>query len=105
MASQTTNLELLLSRQVFAPNGRKVGRIEEIQAEADGDDLVVTEYHLGAPGMLERLSASLIGGAILDLFGLRKRNAFRVPWDKLDLSDPRHPRLTCEAEELNRLER
>jgi sporulation protein YlmC with PRC-barrel domain len=105
MAGQTINLELLLSRRVLTRDGRPVGRIEEIQAEADGDDLVVTEYHLGAPGMLERLSASLIGGAILDLFGMRKRNGFRVPWDKLDLSDPEHPRLSCEAEELDRLQR
>jgi sporulation protein YlmC with PRC-barrel domain len=105
MAGRTINLELLLSRQVFAVNGRAVGRIEEIRAEADGDDLVVMEYHLGAPAVLERLSASHIGAAILDVFSLRKQKGYRVPWDKLDLSDPQHPRLTCKVGELDRLEK
>jgi hypothetical protein len=27
-----------------------------------------------------------------------------VPWDKLDLSDPEHPRLTCPIAELAPLE-
>jgi sporulation protein YlmC with PRC-barrel domain len=100
MPSQTVNLELLLGRSVVAPDGHPIGRIEEIRAETRGDDLVVTEYRLGARAALERLSASAIGGAILEVFGLRK-DGYKVPWDKLDLSDPSLPRLTCKVEELD----
>jgi hypothetical protein len=27
----------------------------------------------------------------------------RVPWDRMDLSDPHHPRLTCALRELKTL--
>jgi hypothetical protein len=50
---------------------------------------------------LERLAALSIGRAVLGVFGIRKkRGGFRVPWDKLDLSDPKAPRLLCAIDEL-----
>ena len=72
-------------------------------ADPRGGDLAVTEYHLGAYAALERLSASLIGWATLGLFRPRQGGGRRVPWDKLDLSDPEHPRLSCPVAELARL--
>jgi sporulation protein YlmC with PRC-barrel domain len=101
MAGRTINLELLLGRSVLSHEGKRVGRIEEIKAEPQGEDLVVVEYHLGASAAFERLSASSIGSAILDLFGLRDRSkGRRVPWGKLDLSDAQRPRLLCDVNEL-----
>ena len=104
MAEALVNLELLLGRPVLSREGKSIGRIEEIRMEQRGDDLVVAEYHLGATAALERLSASSIGRAVLEVFGLRDpSNGRRVRWDQLDLSDLRHPRLLCEVGELMRL--
>ena len=101
----TVNLELLLGRRVLGRDGRSIGRIEEIRVEPQGEDLVLIEYHVGADAVLERLSASSIGGTILDVLHLRDRRAgHRVPWDKLDLTDPSRPQLLCDLSELAPLE-
>jgi len=103
-AAKELRLELLLGRRVLALNGRSLGRIEEAYAEAQGPDLVVTEFHIGAFAAFERLSASNIGRAMLALFNLRGgRKGYRVPWDKLDLTNADHPRLTCSVDELENL--
>ena len=104
MAASAIHIELLLGRRVLGLDGEPVGRIEEVCAEPRGGDLAITEYHVGAYAALERLSASLIGWATLGLLRPRQGGGHRVPWDKLDLSDPEHPRLTCPVAELSRLE-
>jgi hypothetical protein len=104
MADALVNLELLLGRAVLSRAGKNIGRIEEIEAKQRADHLVVAEYHLGAPAALERASASSIGRAVLDLFGLRDPgNGYRVRWDQLDVSDVTRPRLLCDVSELTRL--
>ena len=101
---QEVHVELLLNRRVLALNGRSVGRIEEVIAEQRGGECYVAEYLVGAYAMLERLAAWPIGRSVLKLFGAaRKGGGYRVPWDKLDLSDPRRPRLTCKVEELSKM--
>ena len=95
-------LELLLGCRVVDVHGVPVGRIEEVLADVDGDDLLVTEYHVGHYGLFERLSIFDIGSGFLRYLGGRAQSAkpHRIPWDKLDLSDPDHPRLTCGIAEL-----
>ncbi|TJU93148.1 MAG: hypothetical protein E5Y12_29115 [Mesorhizobium sp.] len=98
----TVNLEHLAGRSVRSQRGKNIGYIEEIRAERDGDDFVVTEFHVGVYAAFERLSASAIGVAMLDLFRLRRRDGlYRIPWDKLDISDPKRPRLLCPMTELS----
>lgn len=98
----TVNLEHLAGRRVLSQRGKNVGYIEEIRSERDGDDFVVTEFHVGVYAAFERLSASAIGVAVLDLFRLRRRDGlYRIPWDKLDISDPARPRLLCPTTELS----
>jgi len=95
------HLDHLAGRRVFSEQGRSIGYIEEIIADQDGGDLVVTEFHVGIFAAFERLSASTIGIALLDVFGLRRREGlYRIPWDKLDISEPARPRLLCPDEEL-----
>ncbi|MBB3659195.1 hypothetical protein FHX15_004459 [Rhizobium sp. BK650] len=94
-------LELLLGRQVYDVDGKAVGRLEEIRAEARGADLYVTEYHLGAYGLFERLSALAIGRAILTAIGAARPDSKKmVPWDKLDIHDLQHLRVTCSKADL-----
>lgn len=96
------HLELLIGTQVHDVNDQPVGRLEEIKAEAAEDDFVIVEYHLGALGLLERLSATAIGHFMLRPFGFRERSSGHiVPWDKLDVTDPTHLKLKCTIAELD----
>lgn len=95
------HLELLLGKQVHDTEGTPVGRIEEVRAEQQGDEWVIKEYLIGPAAILERLSAWTIGTGILRLLGARKiHGGFKVPWQKLDLTDPEHPRLICPIQAL-----
>jgi sporulation protein YlmC with PRC-barrel domain len=104
MPKQEIKLELLVGRRVFAQNGRSIGRLEEIAGELRQGRCFVTEFHVGSYAMFERLSAGMMGRAIIRSLGpFRPRGGYRVPWDKLDLSDPKRPRLLCKVSELIRL--
>ena len=93
---KSVHFELLLGRKVHDSAGRRVGRILAVRAEPEGEDCVVREYLLGTAALLARLGIS--AGR---LFGLPvHREPLRVPWDRMDLRDPKKPRLTCRMEEL-----
>ena len=101
MARQEIHIERLLGKRVFALNGRPIGRLEEIRAEANKDQCYVKEFLVGSYAMFERLSALSIGRAMLTLFNRRKdKQGYRVMWDQLDLSNPDQPRLRCNVADL-----
>jgi len=97
------NLELLLGRKVLQTDGKNAGRLHEIVAEQRGDEWVITEYHIGPTALLSRLSAFHLAAPLFRLLGADKDAGRRVPWDKLDLSDPDRPALTCPLDALPRL--
>ncbi|MCY7337643.1 MAG: hypothetical protein LH613_15775 [Chamaesiphon sp.] len=104
MASHELRLESLIGRCVFDVAGDRVGRIEEVRAEQQADEWVIVEYLVGVGAIVERLSAWTIATQLLDLLGARNyHQGYRIPWDKLDLSDPDRPRLTCTIEELKQI--
>ena len=103
MLKQEIKVELILGKRVRAMNGKSIGHLEEIRAELKQGECFVQEYHVGSYAAFERLAALTIGRAILHLFGA-KSEGYRVPWDKLDLSDPEKPRLLCSVQELKRIE-
>src|SRR3954454_17741077 len=80
-------LERLLGRQVLAANNHALGRLEEVRVEQVGDRYVVTEYVIGALGLLERL-----GIGVKLLFGGRG-SGYAARWDQLDINDGEHPRI------------
>ena len=84
-------LEDLLGREVHDRRHRRVGRLEEIRAQKDGE---IVAYAIGAAGLFERLGL----GAML-LVGVRRRGRL-ARRDQLDITDPRRPVLTCAPEEL-----
>jgi hypothetical protein len=102
MNGHEVRIELLLGRKVVANDGETVGRIEEICAEQRDRGLVVTEYLLGPYAIMERLSVSGLVRSFLNL--PPRRSGYRVPSEKLDLSDARHPRMTCSLPELKMLQ-
>ena len=98
-------LELLLGTRVVDINGERVGRIEEVLADRAGDELLVTHYLVGSYGLFERFSIYHVGIGLLRYLGSRSQSAHphRIPWDKMDLTDPEHPRLTCSLDALKSL--
>ena len=100
MTSQQLHAELLLGEKVFGLNGLSIGRLEEIRTEINKGHCFVSEFLAGKYATLERLAAWRIGRALLRVFGAKRKEGYRIRWDQLDLSDPRHLRLLCDVEEL-----
>ena len=101
MKQQEIHLELLIGKRVFALNGRSIGRLEEVRAELNARGYCfVTEFLVGSYAFLERLAAWRMGRALMRTLHLRRKEGYRVRWEQLDLSDPKHPKLVCEVEEL-----
>lgn len=87
-------IELLVGRVVIDSAGRRIGRIEAVFAREEDGETVITEFHTGPAALLERLSSE-IAPRWFD-------RGFRIPWDKLDLTDPSHPVTTCTLEDLKK---
>jgi hypothetical protein len=105
MTARELHLELLLGKQVLDLNDRPIGHLEEVVAEQQGEDWVITAYLIGPIALIERLSAWTLGLALLRMLGAQKwHQGYRIPWDRLDLSDLDHLRLTCTAQELATLQ-
>ena len=98
-------LHHLLGRMVRDPNGRKVGRVEELRAEIelleDGNDYVVKEFHVGSFGAIESLAGPYFARLLLHRLGrFSPYRGHRIPWDRIDLADPRNPKSLDTIEEL-----
>lgn len=99
MSSREIRIETLLGAVVRDPDGVRVGRIEEIRAIPDGDGLLVTHYLLGPTGWRERLSLRGLRLGLRALRGARRSRRQRLPWQAVDVSDPRRPRLRISPRE------
>lgn len=100
----------LLGRTVRDPHGRKVGRVEELRAEIElheaGNDYVVTEFHVGSFGAIESVAGPYFARQLLHRLGrFAPYSSHRIPWDRLDLSDPHHPKSLDTVEELKARQR
>ena len=94
MAAREVRLEHLLGRVVRTASGRAVGRIEDLRAQPEGEDYVVTEVVLGELGFRAWLFSLTAQLPTFEALGLRRRSRIRaIPWRWLDLSDPEHPRF------------
>jgi hypothetical protein len=83
-------LHRLLGRKVLDADGRSIGRIEEIHVEKRSGELVVTEWVLGAGGLLERLGLVAMARVLLGWPPVRAPEV--LGWAELDLTDPERPR-------------
>ena len=89
-------LDDILGSRVHDRDGHVVGRVYEMRAERDGDDLIVVEYHLGTHALLQRVGLSLVR-----LVGIaRPREPTKVAWDRMDVRDPFHPVFLGSRDEL-----
>jgi sporulation protein YlmC with PRC-barrel domain len=97
------HLESLVGHRLRGADGKSLGRIEEIVADVRGTDWIVLEVHVGPGALLERLAELT---SLVPLFGAlhRRLNArHRVPWDRIDFTDPSRPRATVRRAELERV--
>ena len=85
------HVEHLLGRRVRDANGIIIGRVEELVVEIVDGEPVVTEFHIGAHALLERLGGMALKLPFLQSL-LSPRRLRRVTWQQMDLSDPRRPR-------------
>jgi sporulation protein YlmC with PRC-barrel domain len=95
------HLELLIGRKVFDPHGKIIGRLEEVRIEERDGEHVVSEFHVGKYAIFERLMGGPVGSSLLRLLGRgRAIRSLTIPWEILDLSNPRHLQTTRPAAEL-----
>jgi hypothetical protein len=99
-AARELRIEQLVSRRVRDPDGRKLGRVEEIIAEIQGIEWVVVEVHVGSGALLERLVALSALVPIIGKLTRRSRKRYCIPWAQLDVSDPDHPRALVRQADL-----
>jgi hypothetical protein len=101
MKQRRIHAEHLLGRVVYDNEDCKVGCIEEIEVEQTSHGCYVESFVLGYTGLLKRLSIWGIGPLFLPaLVAKGEQRARGVPWDKIDISDPKRPRLRCRRDEL-----
>lgn len=93
------SLARMLGRRVLDPDGNPVGRIEEAHAERRDGELVITEWVLGAQGLMERLGLMTLMRSILGRWAQPEPRV--IGWTDLDLSDPEQPRLRRRAPHAN----
>jgi sporulation protein YlmC with PRC-barrel domain len=88
------NVELLIGTKVRDAEGQNVGRIEEFRVDRDDNSCAVESYLIGAAGLISRLSAWTLVRPIARALHARKLyNLYDVPWQDIDLSDPKRPKL------------
>jgi len=102
VSARELRLEQLIGCRVVDAAGERVGRIEELVADAAEGECRVREYHVGSVALLEHLGGGL-GSRLLRLIWPGAHRGWVVPWEKMDLRDPGHPRLTCTRAELQPL--
>ena len=101
MKTRRVHAEHLVGRTVHDIDNERVGRIEEIEVETTGRSCYVNGFVLGEAGLLKRLSIRGIGLLFFRSLAPKGRTSSRiVPWEKLDISNPRKPKLRCRISEL-----
>jgi hypothetical protein len=96
------HVERIIGRKVCDAAGAAIGRIGELIVENVDGEYVVTEVHVGAAALLERVGAFVTQ---LPYFALIRipRWEYRLTWDQFDWTDPSRPRLRVRKAELDRV--
>jgi sporulation protein YlmC with PRC-barrel domain len=101
MKERRIHVEQLLGRTVRDIDGRRAGRIEEVEAENSRHGCLVTGFVLGAEGLLQRLSFRGVAALFIpSLSAKAQKQAKAVSWEQMDLTNPKRPRLRCRKEDL-----
>ena len=107
MSGRTVALSDLLGRVVRDADGRKIGRIEELNAEISLEqgrsDYVVTHFSVGRFGPFDVIATgNFVQQLVRRLTRATGYRRYEIPWDWMDLGDPEHPRALRREDELPR---
>jgi sporulation protein YlmC with PRC-barrel domain len=95
----------ILGRKVVDADGKYAGRLEEIEAERGDETCAITSYLVEHRGLLDRLQTWALAAPIQKAIPVREKSKpYRVPWDKMDLSDPEHPKIVVPQSQLSRVQ-
>ena len=95
----------ILGRKVLDADGKYAGRLEEIEAERGNDACLIKSYLVERRSLLDRLQSWAITQNVRKAIPVREKSRpYRVPWDKMDLTDPAHPRILVPQSQLKRKE-
>ena len=98
------NAELLIGKKVLDAEGENVGRIQEFRVEREEKACLVSAYLVGVSGLVDRLSAwTLVRPINKFLHSHRLYSIYQIPWQDMDLTDPRHPKLRTVRRDLQPL--
>ena len=93
----------MLGSKVFDSAGKPIGHLEEIEAERGDDYCVVKFYIVEHRGLLDRVSSWTLTASLQSKLARRPSSQpYRVAWNEMDLSDPRHPRTLVPKAMLKR---
>lgn len=101
MGTREVQVHDLIGRRVCDPSGASVGRIEEIRAQREVNECYAMEFLVGEFGLFERLAGGALWRSVLRRLP-GTYHGYRIAWDQLDLSDPKHPRTTVPRSALTR---
>lgn len=97
-------LREILGRKVLDPYGETVGHLEEIEADRGEKECVIRAYIVEHHGLLDRVSSWALTSSMQRALQRRSEDKpYRVPWDQMDMSDPRRPRTLLPKTELPRV--
>ena len=107
MSARTVSLDDLIGRVVRDAEGRRIGRIEELEAEIvlerDGSEYVVTRFGVGRWGPFDAIASGLfVQQLVRRIMRATSYAHYVIPWDWMDLSDLEHPRVRRAERELAR---
>jgi sporulation protein YlmC with PRC-barrel domain len=103
-SAREVHVERLLGYRVRDADGRVLGRLEDFGVEIIDGETVVTEFHIGSAAFVGRITGFVSQLPIIDRLPFHLEE-YRVPWQHVDLSDPRHPRVRVPRSALERVPR
>jgi sporulation protein YlmC with PRC-barrel domain len=96
-------IQLLVGTKVHDIDGKKVGRIEEVRVERQETALLVESYLIGVSALIDRLSARTLVRPIGRFLRARHiYSVYEVPWQEMDITDPKRPVLKIAQREMRR---
>jgi len=107
VSGRTVALSDLLGRVVRDATGRKIGRIEELNAEISlehgASDYVVTHFSVGRSRWFDIVATgNFVQPLVRRVTRATGYHRYEIPWDWMDLADPARPRVLRREEELPR---
>ena len=105
MSARTVSLDDLVGRVVHDADGRRIGRIEELEAEIvlerGGNEYVVTRFRVGRWGPFDAIASGLfVQQLVRRITRATSYVQYEIPWEWMDLSDAAHPRVKRPEREL-----